>query len=359
VTQGHAVTEVCAPLRETSVVTSPRNQTLRLDDDDVARRAPGLLRLGCPVKLAAVERRVVCGDALEVLDWLPAGSVDLVCADPPYNLRKDFNGSTFLPRSLDEYEGWIEAWIAKLPRLLTPTASIYVCGDWRSSTAIHRVLGRHFKVQNRITWEREKGRGALSNWKNASEDIWFATVSNDYFFDPDPVRLKRRVIAPYRDGEGRAKDWNLEDGQPYRLTAPSNLWTDLTVPFWSMPENTDHPTQKPEKLIAKLLLASSRPGDLVLDPFLGSGTTAVVSTKLDRRWIGIETDPAYCCLAEKRVELAAVRPEIQGYSDGVFWDRNAGPELGAAGRAGKARARREEKERDGEQNLLFRDPRDH
>jgi site-specific DNA-methyltransferase (adenine-specific) len=325
----------------------------------VARRTPKLLRVGVPVGLAFVDERVVYGDTLEVLDRLPGGTIDLVCADPPYNLRKDFNGATFRARSLDEYEAWLEAWIAKLGRMLKPTASIYVCGDWRSSSAIHRVLDRHFTVRNRITWEREKGRGALSNWKNASEDIWFATVSNDYFFDPDPVRVKRRVIAPYRDEEGQAKDWEVEDGEPFRLTAPSNLWTDLTVPFWSMAENTDHPTQKPEKLIAKLLLASSRPGDRVLDPFLGSGTTAVVSRKLGRRWIGIESDPAYCCLAERRLELAAEQPEIQGYRDGVFWDRNAGQGPGAAKPGRKTRVKGPEKERDGEQSLLFGTPRGH
>jgi site-specific DNA-methyltransferase (adenine-specific) len=309
-------------------MTSPRNRTLTLDAAHIARRTPRLLRVEAPADLAAVDDRVIHGDALDVLDFLPAGSIDLVCADPPYNLNKAFNGAAFRARSLDAYEAWLESWVAKLPRLLLPTASIYVCGDWRSSTAIHRVLDRHFIVRNRITWEREKGRAALSNWKNASEDIWFATVSDAYFFDPEPVRIKRRVVAPYRDEEGRAKDWGVEDGEPYRLTAPSNLWTDLTVPFWSMAENTEHPTQKPEKLLAKLILASSRPGERVLDPFLGSGTTAVVSRKLDRRWIGIERDPTYCSLAERRLEIAAERPEIQGYRDGVFWDRNAGQASG-------------------------------
>lgn len=340
-------------------MTSPRNRTLRLDPADVARRTPHLLRVDACVSLATVDERVVCGDAPEVLDRLPGGTIDLVCADPPYNLRKGFNGATFRARSLDEYEAWLAAWIPKLGRLLKPTASIYVCGDWRSSTAIHRVLDRHFTVRNRITWEREKGRGALSNWKNASEDIWFATVSNDYFFDPDSVRVKRRVVAPYRDEDGQAKDWEVEGGEPFRLTAPSNLWTDLTVPFWSMVENTEHPTQKPEKLIAKLLLASSRPGDRVLDPFLGSGTTAVVSRKLGRRWIGIESDPAYCCLAERRLELAAEQPEIQGYRDGIFWDRNAGQGPGAAKPGRTTQATVAEKERNGEQSLLFRAPRSH
>lgn len=93
--------------------------------------------------------------------------------------------------------------------------------------------------------------------------------------------------------------------------------------FWSMPENTDHPTQKPEKLIAKLILASSRPGDMVLDPFLGSGTTAVVARKLDRRFCGIEHSQEYCCWALKRLQLAEFDKSIQGYADGVFWERNS------------------------------------
>src|SRR4029077_10394919 len=106
------------------------------------------------------------------------------------------------------------------------------------------------------------------------------------------------------------------------LTYPSNLWTDITVPFWSMPENTDHPTQKPEKLVAKLILASSREGDVVLDPFLGSGTTAVTAKKLRRKYIGIEQEEKYCCLAMKRLGMVERMQEIQGYSDGVFWERN-------------------------------------
>ena len=89
-----------------------------------------------------------------------------------------------------------------------------------------------------------------------------------------------------------------------------------------MPENTEHPTQKPEKLIAKLILASSRAGDLVFDPFLGSGTTSVVAKKLARNYLGVEVDEHYCCLAEKRIALAEEDRRIQGYADGVFWERN-------------------------------------
>jgi site-specific DNA-methyltransferase (adenine-specific) len=211
-------------------------------------------------------------------------------------------------------------------RLLKPTGSIYVCGDWRSSAAIHRVLLNHFNVQNRISWEREKGRGARTNWKNAMEDIWYATVSNRYTFNVEAVKLKRRVIAPYTDQCGNPRDWKEGAGGKYRMTCPSNIWTDLTVPFWSMPENTDHPTQKPEKLLARVILASSNPGDVIFDPFVGSGTTAVVARKLDRHYVGVDIDHEYCCLARKRLELAEVDRRIQGYAEGVFWERNTLPE---------------------------------
>ena len=133
--------------------------------------------------------------------------------------------------------------------------------------------------------------------------------------------LKRRVLAPYRV-EGQPKDWQTEEGTNYRLTHLSNFWGDITVPFWSMPENTDHPTQKSEKLLAKMLLASTNVNDFVLDPFLGSGTTAVVAKKLGRRFLGIEMNKEYCLLAAKRLEMAEVDGTIQGFADGIFWERN-------------------------------------
>ncbi len=302
---------------------APRNRTLTLTDAEREEYAARLLHLDGPAVLADVLDRTICQDAFEVFDWLPRASVDLLFADPPYNLDKSFNARSFAARPLDEYEAWIASWLVPLLPVLKPTASVYICGDWRSSAAIHRAVAPHLIVRNRITWEREKGRGARANWKNGAEDIWFCTVSDDYHFDVDAVKLKRRVRAPYTDAAGRPKDWAEGADGRFRLTYPSNLWTDLTVPFWSMPENTDHPTQKPEKLLAKIILASSRPGDVVLDPFLGSGTTAVVAKKLGRHAIGIEIDRDYCCLAEKRLALAERDPRIQGYEDGVFWERNA------------------------------------
>ncbi len=262
------------------------------------------------------------GDFGDLERILPARSVDLLILDPPYNLAKEFNGRKFAKQDVDEYTQWLDGVISELKSLLKEDASIYICGDWYSSVSIYAAASRHFKVRNRITWEREKGRGAKSNWKNSSEDIWFCTMSDDYTFNVDKVKLRRKVIAPYRDDKRAPKDWDDTEDGAYRDTHPSNIWTDISIPFWSMPENTEHPTQKSEKLIAKLILASSNESDLVLDPFLGSGTSSVVAKKLGRRYFGCDMDEYYCLLAEKRLELADQDRRVQGFTDGVFWERN-------------------------------------
>ena len=267
---------------------------------------------------------LICGDAFKVLPRLLPERFDLLFADPPYNLTKDFGKESFKQTSGDTYEQWLDSWLRLCVPLLRPSASVYICGDWRSSSAIHRVGSKHFKLRNRITWEREKGRGAKQNWKNAAEDIWFFTVSDTYTFNLDAVKQRRRVLAPYKEN-GLPKDWSDGDNGKFRDTHPSNIWTDITVPFWSMPENTDHPTQKPEKLLAKVILASTNPGDLMLDPFAGSGTTAVTAKKLDRRFVAIESDERYCLLAAKRLKIAETDNKIQGLLDGVFWERNSAP----------------------------------
>ena len=218
------------------------------------------------------------------------------------------------------YRQWFEDVINMIAPVMKANATMYVCSDWETSTLIQPVLEAHFHVRNRITWEREKGRGSNRNWKNNIEDIWYCTTSENYYFDAEAVKLKRKVRAPYR-ADGIPKDWNQEEGGKYRLTHASNIWTDITVPFWSMEENTNHPTQKPEKLLAKLILASSKAGDFVFDPFLGSGTTVVVAEKLDRQWSGVEINKEYLCWALKRIRAARWDKRIQGYA-GVFWERN-------------------------------------
>ena len=264
----------------------------------------------------------IIGDTFQVMKELPPNFVDLLIVDPPYNLAKDYHGNKFNAVGREEYREYTIKWVREVLPLLKKTASIYVCCDWRSSLIIGDVLQEYFLVQNRITWQREKGRGAKSNWKNGMEDIRFATVSRYYTFHLDAVKVRKRVLAPYRV-DGNPKDWEETDEGRFRNTCPSNFWDDISIPYWSMPENTAHPTQKPEKLLAKLLLASSSKGDVVLDPFAGSGTTAVVAKKLGRKFVAIEQNPLYGAWAQKRLEMAETDASIQGYEDGVFWERNA------------------------------------
>lgn len=275
-----------------------------------------------PITCEMLKNQLVVGDTFEVMPKLPEAFVDLLIVDPPYNLRKDYHGNCFNEKKAEEYRQYTEQWVKAVIPLLKPTATVYVCCDWKSSMIIGDVLQKHFRLRNRITWQREKGRGAKENWKNGMEDIWYVTMSDEFIFNLDAVKQRRRVIAPYRQ-DGEPKDWTeVADGSRYRDTCPSNFWDDISIPYWSMPENTAHPTQKPEKLMAKLILASSRPGDVVLDPFAGAGTTAVTAKKLNRIYVGIEQNELYCAWAQKRLELAEEDNSIQGYADGVFWERN-------------------------------------
>lgn len=301
---------------------SKRNQTINIHENERKHLLSRIIKTKEIDTLKDQENKTIHGDFFEVINYLPCNFVDLLILDPPYNLTKEFNGWKFSKLKKEQYTCWLDKLISSLKPLLKQNSSIYVCGDWYSSASIFEVLSSHFIVRNRITWEREKGRGAKLNWKNSSEDIWFCTNSENYIFNVNSVKLLRKVIAPYHRQDGTPKDWNLTKNGGFRETHPSNLWTDITVPFWSMSENTQHPTQKSEKLIAKLILASSNKGNFVFDPFLGSGTTSVVSKKLGRKYLGIELNEEYCLIAEKRLELADLNRSIQGLHDGIFWERN-------------------------------------
>ncbi len=309
----------------TETKKASKNRTIILSKIQEKMLSPDLLSLSKPATVAQLTNATINQDLMDCLDKLPKKFIDLLFIDPPYNLNKSFNQLKFKKTDDEHYQSWFESWFEKLIPCLKPTASVYVCCDWVSSPAIYNVLKKHLIIRNRITWEREKGRGAKNNWKNCSEDIWFATMSDDYYFNCDAVKLKKRVLAPYKDKSGQPKDWQESDNGKYRLTHPSNLWNDISIPFWSMPENTDHPTQKPEKLVAKIILASSKEKDFVFDPFLGSGTTSVVAKKLNRKFCGIEQDKHFALTALRRLQMAEENKEIQGYHEGLFWERNSHP----------------------------------
>lgn len=300
---------------------SDRNKTINTSVEDGKLFLDKCLTSTSIINENTIIDKTILADTFEILPKMPNSFADLLIIDPPYNLQKNFNGNIFKKTDFSSYKKYTESWLLPCLKCCKPTASIYVCCDWESSMIIGQVLQEHTIIQNRITWEREKGRGAKSNWKNSMEDIWFSTISDDFLFNLDAVKIRKKVVAPYKV-DGKPKDWQETEDGKFRDTCPGNLWTDISVPYWSMKENTAHPTQKPEKLIAKLILASSKEGDIVFDPFLGSGTTSVTAKKLKRHYVGIEQNPLYCVWIEQRLQEAEIDNTIQGFTDGVFWERN-------------------------------------
>jgi site-specific DNA-methyltransferase (adenine-specific) len=304
---------------------APRNQTLQVSEEEILALSRKILQVSSPVDTAAILNKTIQGDLFEIIDYLPEAFADLIIIDPPYNLDRTFADMKFKRMKDDAYSDYLESWFPKVLRLLKPNGSLYLCGDWKCTAALYVTVNKYLTILNRITWQREKGRGSKNNWKNSMEDIWFAVRNpKEYYFDVEAVKICRKVLAPYKQ-DGQPKDWQDTEAGKFRMTHPSNFWDDITVPYWSMPENTDHPTQKPEKLIAKLILASCPEGGCVFDPFLGSGTTSVVAKKLGRNYCGIEINPEYACWAEKRLEKSVTNSAIQGYFNGIFWERNSRP----------------------------------
>ncbi|MBF1536069.1 MAG: site-specific DNA-methyltransferase [Prevotella salivae] len=299
-----------------------RNRTLTIAENEITTLEKAIINAD-DLKKSFADNSVINADLFDCLDAIPNDYFHLIIIDPPYNLAKDFHGNKFSKLNTTSYEAYLRTWFGKVCDKLAPNGTLYMCGDWQCSLSMQKVISERLTILNRITWQREKGRGAKANWKNAMEDIWFAVKNpKDYYFDVEAVKMKRKVIAPYKV-DGKPKDWEQTESGNFRITYPSNFWDDISIPFWSMPENTDHPTQKPEKLYAKLILASTKPGDKIFDPFLGSGTSAVVAYKLNRNYVGIELNHDYCLWAAKRLMNATKNKVIQGYSDNVFWERNA------------------------------------
>lgn len=302
-------------------MNSSRNRTITIDPQEVSL-LESFLRTPDEATSVLASDSIIWGDMMDALPQLPDQFADLILLDPPYNISKTFGSRKFYARSEEQYASYIDSWLPVVCQKLKNNGSLYLCGDWRSSAVLYEALSRHLHIINRITWQREKGRGSNKNWKSSSEDIWFAVKDlSSYRFFPNAVKTLHRVKAPYREN-GQPKDWQEDTQGKFRLTYPSNFWNDISVPFWSMPENTTHPTQKPEKLIARLILASSQEGDMIFDPFGGSGTTASVARKLNRRFCTIEQEKEYCLIAAKRLLMTEQSKVIQGYKNGVFLERN-------------------------------------
>ncbi len=248
--------------------------------------------------------KIWLGDAIDWLGSLKTESVDLVFADPPYNIKKA-EWDTF--ESQQAYVEWSLQWIEQVARVLKPTGTLYVCGFSEILADIKLPALPFFKGCRWIVWHYKNKANLGSDWGRSHERMLHFRKSKKFTFNSDDLRIpygehtlkypEHPQAATSQYGKGKKKVW-----QPHPGGAKPKDVIEIPTINNSMPEKTPHPTQKPEELVRKVVLASSNPGDLVIDPFLGSGTTIVVSEQLGREWLGCDLSAEYCQWAAERVE---------------------------------------------------------
>ncbi len=248
-------------------------------------------------------------DAMELLGALPAGSVDLVIADPPYAIAKA-KWDEF--ESMDAYLQWCDGWIGEVVRVLSPVGSAYVCGFSEILAELKVRAAPRFAGCRWLVWYYKNKANLGRDWGRSHESILHLRRSRETRIDVDSVRIPynghtvryptrvQAVSSQYGRGGKRRDSW-----EPHPLGAKPRDVFEIPVLCNGMEEKTQHETQKPEELIEKLVLASSEPGQLVVDPFAGSGTTAVVATRLGRRWLSGDLDARYVAMARQRLQDAA------------------------------------------------------
>jgi len=230
--------------------------------------------------------QLMVGDILKVLPKIPSASVHLVCTDPPYNLGKNY-GKTVDKKDWSEYERFTRQWLGECQRILKSDGSIYVFMGVRFISKLFLIMEEMgFLFNGWITWHYTQGTGRTIGFSPRHEDILYFTRSANYTFNLDEVRIPQKYYRERNNMKG---------------ANPGDVWKFSHV-HYSNPEREDHPTQKPEALIERILEASSNEYDIVLDPFVGSGTTARVAQVLNRRYIGIDINAEYVEMSRNRLE---------------------------------------------------------
>ena len=227
-------------------------------------------------------------------------SVDLVVADPPYGLGKDY-GNDSDRRYGEDYLAFSRRWIdAVLPKL-RPSGSLYVFLTWQHAPEVFSYLKTRMLMVNEIIWDRRVPSmgGSTRKFSSVHDNIGFFAASREYYFDLDSVRI------PYDAQTKKARSRSIFVGKKWLEVGynPKDVWS-VTRLHRQDAEREDHPTQKPLAIIERMLLASSPPGGLVLDPFMGSGTAAAAAAALGRRFVGFELNSDYHAIARGRVAAA-------------------------------------------------------
>jgi site-specific DNA-methyltransferase (adenine-specific) len=229
----------------------------------------------------------VCGDAIEIMSQLESKTVDLIIADPPYNLGKDYGNNQDL-KLWHDYEEFTKSWLNQAVRLLKDNGSIYIFMGVRFISKLFLTLENEFnlKFNGWITWHYTQGMGRKRGFSPRHEDILYFTKSENYTFNLDEIRIPQKYYRERNNMSG---------------TNPGDVWEFSHVHYCSA-ERENHPTQKPEALMERIIRASSNQGDIVLDPFVGSGTTCRVANTLKRRWLGIDINPEYIEMSRGRLQ---------------------------------------------------------
>jgi len=245
-------------------------------------------------------------DALELLRALPDRSVDVVVTDPPYAIDKA-EWDTF--ESIEAYTAWCDTWLAEVARVLAPHGSAYVCGFSEILADVKAKSARRFVGCKWLIWYYKNKANLGRDWGRSHESILHLRVSKSTRIDVDAVRIpynghttkypdRVQAVSSQFAASGRRDTW-----QPHPLGAKPRDVIEVPVLCNGTSEKLMHPTQKPEALIEKLILASSSAGQLVVDPFSGSGTTAAVAARLGRRFIVGDESPAYVGMTRTRLGL--------------------------------------------------------
>ncbi len=229
-----------------------------------------------------IKNKIICGDALEKLKLISDNSIDLVIADPPYNIGKSFIGD-----SMDhiEYYSWYKKWVVQAYRVLKENGSLFVfLSQWHWSMTESIIKECNFHIINRIIWHYEGGRPAINHYTYYYDPVFFCTKSYNYTYNKYCEEITKKSTT------GKIK--NIGDVWIIPRVANNNV------------EREKHPTQKPMRIISRIISGHSLENDVVLDPFFGSGTTGEVCKKLNRNFIGIEISDIFCNMARCRIDKA-------------------------------------------------------
>lgn len=247
------------------------------------------------------------GDSIKWLKTLKPKSVDLIFADPPYNIKKA-DWDTF--ESQEEYIKWSIQWIEQAARVLKDTGTLYICGFSEILADLKHPASKYFKTCRWIVWHYKNKANLGNDWGRSHESILHFRKTKDFTFNIDNIRIPygdhtlkypkhpQAETSQYNNGKTEKQIW-----EPNPLGAKPKDVIEIPTTSNGMHEKTIHPTQKPEELLRKIILASSNENDIILDPFSGSGTTAVCAEQLNRKWFACDISAEYLDLAVNRLEI--------------------------------------------------------